>query len=56
VTTCLSLVVFSTIFFGSTVGVLAHCFFKNKEEKVEQALDINVTVNSSVTESLSESD
>ena len=33
VTTCLALVVFTTIFFGSTVGLLNKCFF-SKEEKV----------------------
>ena len=32
VTTCLTLVVVSTIFFGSTVGVLGKCLFKNDEE------------------------
>jgi len=32
VTTCLTLVVFSTVFFGSTVGLLGKCLFKSEEE------------------------
>mmetsp|Transcript_19543 Transcript_19543/g.26409 ORF Transcript_19543/g.26409 Transcript_19543/m.26409 type:complete len:136 (+) Transcript_19543:980-1387(+) len=32
VTTCLTLVVFSTIFFGSTVGLLGKCLFGNADE------------------------
>lgn len=39
VTTCLSLVVFTTVFFGSTVGLLGKCLFsKKKVNKSEQAL------------------
>ena len=37
VTTCLTLVVFTTIFFGSTVGVLGKCLFGDKDEKTEEA-------------------
>ena len=37
VTTCLTLVVFSTIFFGSTVGVLGKCLFADKDEATEEA-------------------
>ena len=36
VTTCLTLVVFSTIFFGSTVGLLGKCLFKESEADVEE--------------------
>ena len=32
VTTCLTLVVFTTIFFGSTVGLLGKCLFKKEEQ------------------------
>ena len=32
VTTCLTLVVFTTIFFGSTVGLLGKCLFKGEDE------------------------
>lgn len=35
VTTCLTLVIISTIFFGSTVGVLGKCLFPKDEEKEE---------------------
>ena len=31
ITTCLTLVVFTTIFFGSTVGLLGKCLFKESE-------------------------
>ena len=37
VTTCLTLVVVSTIFFGSTVGLLGKCLFK--EDKQEESLE-----------------
>ena len=33
VTTCLTLVVFTTLLFGSTVGVLLACLFPDKKEK-----------------------
>ena len=36
VTTCLSLVVFTTIFFGSTVGLISTCLFADKEKKSKQ--------------------
>ena len=36
VTTCLTLVVFTTVFFGSTVGVLGKCLFGDGDEKAEQ--------------------
>jgi len=32
VTTCLSLVLITTIFFGSTVGVLSNCLFAQKDD------------------------
>ena len=35
ITTSLTLVVFTTIFFGSTVGLLGRCLFGNDQEKVE---------------------
>ena len=35
VTTCLTLVVFTTIFFGSTVGLLGKCLFKESEAEEE---------------------
>ena len=36
VTTCLSLVVFTTIFFGSTVGLLGKCLFRKPTPDVEE--------------------
>lgn len=44
VTTCLSLVVFTTILFGSTIGLLGSCLFpKHKEEEVEKdGIDVEV--------------
>lgn len=36
ITTCLTLVVFTTIFFGSTVGVLGKCLFSDSSEKKEE--------------------
>ena len=38
VTTCLTLVLFTTIFFGSTVGLLSKCLFSKPSE------DINVQI------------
>lgn len=35
VTTCLALVVFTTVFFGSTVGMISHCMFKNEADEEE---------------------
>lgn len=37
ITTCLSLVVFTTVFFGSTVGLLSKCFFSKKKTNSAQA-------------------
>ena len=37
VTTCLTLVVFTTILFGSTVGLVAKCLFGNKSEAADEA-------------------
>ena len=39
VTTCLSLVLISTIFFGSTVGLVSSCLFSQKKKK-EAATEI----------------
>jgi NhaP-type Na+/H+ or K+/H+ antiporter len=46
VTTCLTLVVFTTVVFGSTIGVLEKCLFKNKvkpdrEQEVDELLSNN---------------
>jgi len=50
VTTCLSLVVVTTIFFGSTVGLLGAFLFKNPNALVEED-ECALSVNSSVAES-----
>lgn len=55
VTTCLTLVVFTTIFFGSTVGVLGKCMFGEKSE-AENAPEIDENdVDSVGADSLSDS-
>lgn len=41
VTTCLTLVVFTTIFFGSTVGLLGKCLFKESEAEEEAKEEAN---------------
>ncbi len=42
ITTSLTLVVFTTIFFGSTVGPLGRCLFGSDKEKIEiEVNDIN---------------
>ena len=42
VTTCLSLVVLTTVIFGSTVGYLGHAFFdEKKEEKVKDENEVS---------------
>lgn len=40
VTTSLSLVVFTTVIFGSTVGCLGKCLFPKKETKVDSDPDL----------------
>ena len=40
VTTCLTLVVFTTIFFGSTVGVLGKCLFPEPESDDTAAVEV----------------
>lgn len=53
ITTCLSLVVISTVFFGSTVGVLGKCLFSDSPEKKEEEVveedqnDVSMSSNSS---------
>ena len=42
VTTCLTLVVFTTVFFGSTVGLVAKCLFGNKSEADDEAEETKV--------------
>lgn len=57
VTTCLSLVVFTTIFFGSTVGLLGKCLFKDsKQEDDDEKEEENEADSSFASESLSNSD
>ena len=46
VTTCLTLVLFTTIFFGSTVGLLSKCLFRKPSADVEA---IDPDLNSSVS-------
>lgn len=36
ITTCLSLVIFTTVMFGSTVGIVSRCLFKNWSEKEDE--------------------
>lgn len=50
VTTCLTLVVFTTIFFGSTVGVLGSCLFGDQNEAAVEAENMPVvtTVDDSI--------
>jgi len=48
VTTCLSLVVVTTILFGSTVGVLGKCLFTKPQEVWEE--ECKLSVNSSISE------
>lgn len=51
VTTCLTLVLFTTIVFGSTVGLLGKCLFTKPSEDVEVvAQDANSSVSSVDTE------
>lgn len=35
VTTCLTLVIFTTVFFGSTVGLLGKCLLNKKKTEIE---------------------
>ena len=53
VTTCLTLVVFTTIFFGSTVGLLGKCLFGGEEEKqasiAEEAPSEDISSHSSLS-------
>ena len=48
VTTCLTLVVFTTIFFGSTVGLLGKCLFKESEKAEEEKIQVEISVLESV--------
>ena len=53
VTTCLTLVVFTTIFFGSTVGVLGNCLFGGEDEaRVEADEAANMPAVEGVDDSL----
>jgi NhaP-type Na+/H+ or K+/H+ antiporter len=50
VTTCLTLVVFTTVVFGSTIGILEKCLFKrtekpDKESEVDELLSNNTRNN-----------
>lgn len=60
VTTCLTLVVFSTIFFGSTVGLLGKCLFpepeKDEAEAIEEADVDNDNVKAMSSHASAESD
>lgn len=43
VTSCLTLVVFTTVFFGSTVGLVGKCLFGDEKEKPEEIVAPEVT-------------
>ena len=49
VTTCLTLVLFTTIVFGSTVGLLSKCLFRKPAEDAEQQLSDELDANSSAS-------
>ena len=50
VTTCLTLVVFTTIFFGSTVGLLGKCMFGDKSEAENERAILEKVDDSSIGE------
>ena len=53
VTTCLTLVVFTTVFFGSTVGLVAKCLFGNKSEADDEAEEYKAMDNLQISERIS---
>ena len=48
VTTCLTLVLFTTIFFGSTVGLLSKCLFRKPSDDINVQIQVD-EMNSSVS-------
>ena len=54
ITTCLTLVVFTTIFFGSTVGIVGKCLFGNKSEAIDEAEEVKLMNERHLDESIKE--